>query len=528
MKKIHTAVTLIIIFFMVAALYICGRYENAPDRIFTGKVSAPEGEWTIDASDGVTKAEVTFSLSDRGEHEEWVLLLRSHWKNYYVRVGDETIYHRNGKRDGSVHLFDIPSGDSLTISFIGGTKDNLKGIENSEILIGDKTSMYRRIIKDNLYAALIGVLSLAFGVMCIVACLYMKAEKTEKIYRALRNLGICILTEGIWVVTDSQILLLVTQHTSIIEQISFLSFFTLPFPLLGFIKEIMPGKHRMLSVMRKLFVFNLVLYLLNYISGCDMMIIILICEHLLMTVTLLRVIWNGVNENKRHKNLKLQRVINGCVAYCVFSIIALVSFYYGNVVSYSYIYSVGIAIFIAFLINASCIVMYEQVQENANVEIYARMAYMDTMTGLGNRTAFLEENKSNVVFPGMISYIMMDANNLKKINDSLGHNKGDELIITIAKCMRAAVGQNGQCYRIGGDEFVIILKNKTAEETEEIIRQVRAEIEFADEQSDIPISVAMGYVWTDAEEKNLQELIHCADEKMYQDKKQIKENTPSA
>lgn len=280
--------------------------------------------------------------------------------------------------------------------------------------------------------------------------------------------------------------------------------------------------------MGKLFVFNLVLYLLNYISGCDMMIIILICEHLLMTVTLLRVIWNGINGNKKHKNLKLQRVINGCVAYCVFSIIALVLFYYGNVVSYSYIYSVGIAIFIAFLINAACIVMYEQVQENANVEIYARMAYMDTMTGLGNRTAFLEENKSNAVFPGMISYIMMDANNQKKINDSLGHNKGDELIITIAKCMRAAVGQNGQCYRIGGDEFVIILKNKTAEETEEIIRQVRAEIEFADEQSDIPISVAMGYVWTDAEEKNLSELIHCADEKMYKDKKRIKENTSSA
>ena len=123
------------------------------------------------------------------------------------------------------------------------------------------------------------------------------------------------------------------------------------------------------------------------------------------------------------KNLKLQRVINGCVAYCVFSIIALVLFYYGNVVSYSYIYSVGIAIFIAFLINAACIVMYEQVQENANIEIYARMAYMDTMTGLGNRTAFLEENKSNAVFPGMISYIMMDANNLKKINDSLGQSK---------------------------------------------------------------------------------------------------------
>ena len=104
------------------------------------------------------------------------------------------------------------------------------------------------------------------------------------------------------------------------------------------------------------------------------------------------------------------------------------------------------------------------------------MAYIDTMTGLGNRTAFLEENKSNAIFPGMISYIMMDANNLKTINDTLGHNKGDELIITIAKCMRKAVGHNGQCYRIGGDEFVIILKNKTAAETEEIINKVRCEI----------------------------------------------------
>ncbi len=60
MKKIHTAVTLIIIFFMVAALYICGRYEKAPDRIFTGKVSAPEGEWTIDISGERTRVNAVF------------------------------------------------------------------------------------------------------------------------------------------------------------------------------------------------------------------------------------------------------------------------------------------------------------------------------------------------------------------------------------------------------------------------------------------------------------------------------------
>ena len=77
--------------------------------------------------------------------------------------------------------------------------------------------------------------------------------------------------------TDSQILLLVTQHTGIIELISFLSIFILPVPLLGFVKEIMPNKTRMLSVMRKLFVLTLIIYVINYINGWFPTILILIC-----------------------------------------------------------------------------------------------------------------------------------------------------------------------------------------------------------------------------------------------------------
>lgn len=527
MKKMRAAVSIFILFFMVTVLYICGRFEKAPDRIFTGKVSAPAGEWTVDASNGVSTAAFTFSLSDRSEHAEWVLLLWSHWKDYDIRVENKTLYRKSGKRDGAIHLFDLPSGDSLTIRFIGVTEEDLPNIKNSDILLGDKNGMYRIIIQENLYAVLIGVLSLILGGMCIVASFYMRAERTQRIHRALWNLGVYILIEGLWVVTDSQLLLLVTQHTGMVELISFLAFFMLPIPLLGFMKEILPSKTRLLSVIRRIFVFTFALYVVNYISGVFSTVFILICEHLLMTATLLLMMQSGLHENRKHKDIKLQRVINGCISYCVCSILALLLFYSGKRMGYSYIYSVGIVLFVAFLINAACIALYEQMQENANVKIYERMAYMDTMTGLGNRTAFLEENKSNAIFPGMLSYIMMDANNLKKINDTWGHNKGDELIITIAKCMRNAVGHNGQCYRIGGDEFVIILKNKTAAETEEIIKQVRSEIEFADSQSDIPISVAMGHIWTDTEEKNLEALMHCADEEMYKNKKHLKKNACS-
>ena len=101
----------------------------------------------------------------------------------------------------------------------------------------------------------------------------------------------------------------------------------------------------MLSVIRTLFVLTLVLYTVNYIGGWLPTIAILICEHLLMAVTLLLMILNGISENKRHKDRKLQRVIDGCIAYCVCSILALLLFYYGNITNYSYVYSIGVMIF---------------------------------------------------------------------------------------------------------------------------------------------------------------------------------------
>ena len=52
--------------------------------------------------------------------------------------------------------------------------------------------------------------------------------------------------------------------------------------------------------------------------------------------------------------------------------------------------------------------------------------------------------------------IMFDLNNLKTVNDTMGHQKGDEMIKRVADVMSASLGKYGQCYRVGGDEFVFI------------------------------------------------------------------------
>ena len=86
------------------------------------------------------------------------------------------------------------------------------------------------------------------------------------------------------------------------------------------------------------------------------------------------------------------------------------------------------------------------------------MGKTDMLTGLGNRHACQElvakyEKKK---LPEDLTVIYLDVNELKHINDTLGHHVGDELICGAAECIRTVFSWVGECYRTGGDEFVVI------------------------------------------------------------------------
>ncbi|MEM5767254.1 MAG: GGDEF domain-containing protein, partial [Bacillota bacterium] len=84
------------------------------------------------------------------------------------------------------------------------------------------------------------------------------------------------------------------------------------------------------------------------------------------------------------------------------------------------------------------------------------MSYHDALTGLYNRAYFekqlrtLAENKQLSV--GMM---MCDVNELKYVNDTIGHHAGDLLIVAAARAIKQAIGVNATVARIGGDEFAV-------------------------------------------------------------------------
>ncbi len=152
-------------------------------------------------------------------------------------------------------------------------------------------------------------------------------------------------------------------------------------------------------------------------------------------------------------------------------------------------------------------------------------AFIDGMTGVMNKAAYLNTEKhiNEMIGEGKAAFsvIVFDMNGLKSINDDLGHEFGDMAIIDITNAL-SSVYDKGEIFRIGGDEFIVILN--TVSETEIQNGMSRFEYRLAadnlkEKPYKRPLSVSMGYsIYRQGEDKEYREVFHRADKEMYRDK----------
>ncbi len=144
----------------------------------------------------------------------------------------------------------------------------------------------------------------------------------------------------------------------------------------------------------------------------------------------------------------------------------------------------------------------------------------DTLTGLFNRRAYEEDWKRYSENPPESDYVYgaLDVNGLKNINDTLGHEAGDELIAAAAACMKDVFQPYGRIYRTGGDEFAVMVFTGREhfgvlkEDFEEKLRDWHGKYISC-------ISVSAGYVFRDEiDTAHISDMARIADNRMYQDK----------
>jgi diguanylate cyclase (GGDEF)-like protein/PAS domain S-box-containing protein/putative nucleotidyltransferase with HDIG domain len=141
----------------------------------------------------------------------------------------------------------------------------------------------------------------------------------------------------------------------------------------------------------------------------------------------------------------------------------------------------------------------------------------DYLTGLHNRRYFNEYLKTinhNKFYP--IGIMMMDLNGLKLINDVFGHDKGDLLLKKIAKAFLKVVNHES-IFRIGGDEFVILMKNANKNDLESIINKIKIEVDKISIE-EVRVSVGIGYAIKDHKSLSFNDTLNQAETNMYRNK----------
>jgi diguanylate cyclase (GGDEF)-like protein len=177
-------------------------------------------------------------------------------------------------------------------------------------------------------------------------------------------------------------------------------------------------------------------------------------------------------------------------------------------------YTLGVALFLTMLLKGR------------NEEKYRAAAFIDPLTGLSNRRAFMERGQRVFDRAGQdarpVALIAFDLDRFKRINDTFGHAAGDHVLRTFAAALAGALRPDDIAARIGGDEFVAVLPGVGDDAAVAVAGRIcevfQKAAQFMDGQK-IEATVSAGVATTGGRSGSVAEALVCADDALYRAKK---------
>lgn len=154
-----------------------------------------------------------------------------------------------------------------------------------------------------------------------------------------------------------------------------------------------------------------------------------------------------------------------------------------------------------------------------------RIGYYDNLTGLFNKNYLLKEmDLLNTKINIPVGILVCDSDNLKSINDSLGHISGDKLLKSTANILQSVFNDEHVVSRTGGDEFIIIVKDKTFSQVDELYKNLQTAIKQHNQNNiDMPIDISIGLAYSENSIHTMESTFNIADNNMYIEKRRKKQ-----
>lgn len=330
---------------------------------------------------------------------------------------------------------------------------------------GDKTDIVLGLLDRKVLGISVSVLMIVIGIVFIVIdflSIYRRAKK----HHGMIWLGIYTVLMGAWSLIETNVMQFFVSDVRSLQLIDNMIMIADTMPLLLYLDcEYGILKNRFMRIFGyadAVFIFTSVIVQLSNVGDLhDVLLGAGLAQVTFAVALFIWVVHKLVNMWKNNSPIAGCAVqLSGMCALWFFGMCQSVRFLHADQMDRAQFLRIGMLIFVICFAISSQLETYKIIENGLKYDIISSLAYSDGLTGLGNRTAYLEQLEQYAGGDGEISQlgiVFLDVNNLKKVNDNQGHDKGDELITIAARIISDSFGRFGKTYRIGGDEFCVLM-----------------------------------------------------------------------
>jgi len=543
LKRIITSTS--IVFFLLTIL-ILSQIDNRENFAFNDHEAIElNGSWTIRYDDNeLTNITLPYDLNleantkyqistvlPKLDHNSNTLLLRSSMQDMRIFLDDILIYeHVKPESLGivtppaslwvSVALPDDYAGKILTIDMNTPIK-SFSGVINP-VMLDSKDVLLFNLVKNQLFGlGIFGILFIA-GMTLVIISFFIKVNQDSRIL----YLGLLATCTSLWILTETRLLQFFIGNRFILGSLAYLMVPLMAIYFALYVREavLIESKHKKVITG---FVFLMQVFItssvLLQITGIRAFIETMYFGLMIILVGAVVGAYFMIKEIRDYQNETAKKLLKFTFVLFISVILEIGSFYIGT---FSYISSflrVGSFFFFLLLIIDTIYYIRESMERRNETLILEKLAYKDFLTGGLNRTSYEKELEKKIENKQTFRLNLLDLNHLKYINDNYGHNVGDEAIKHIYRAIDLAFKDIGIPYRIGGDEFAIIIDDINPELNNEAIEKFNQNLKEINKQFVHPLKVAMGSdVYTYEQWEHFSRFYHHVDQKMYENKDKLK------
>ncbi|MEG1781699.1 MAG: diguanylate cyclase, partial [Oscillospiraceae bacterium] len=461
------------------------------------------------------------------------ICVRTSMQNVKIYIDGELLYDsypKNerfiGKTSGSLWNFiRVPQNEhqsEITIE-ITSPYPSRSGKLN-DVLYGSKSSILFSIIEAQLPDFIISIIFIIIGIVIIILSISLSRASARSLN--LAYIGIFSILTGLWFLGESKMMQFFSNDIFLVTNINFLALLLAPIP---FVIYVYNAYESHLGKLTDIFVLG---FSLNFIASIIFQFAGIADFYEMLPSISAMIILCGVTlifslgyEVVKYKDRSAITLLLASSVLMTGVTMEFIQFFGNKSTGSTEYFKIGVLSFILVLSATTISNIIKMMNQARETKYLEQLAYVDLLTQGLNRTAYDRDIKSvfSSAKEGELWLAMFDLNNLKYTNDNFGHSAGDKILQSTYEAIKVSFGKQGRCYRIGGDEFAVIFKERV---DGEFMRSVKyfEKIVKSQEKGDFNFDVAYGYEKFNKDKfENFMELSKKVDELMYLDKKLKKE-----